>query len=201
MPRIALVSFVPILRNFDRGQRNGRPKRGESQLFGEEDREISRYRRDAVGLRNGKRRDDKTGQAQQNIICRNLGLQGLLHDLMRGMAGVRCLDDNMACSAETGPVVQGTKLGMILAGNAQISIEKEALTSQPAWRLRKGADRQVGLAGLKLRLEVPGIERQRLQREPGSLLGHFAQKQGKKAGHPDIGHEELEYAVGGARIE
>lgn len=75
MPRIALVSFVPILHDFDRGQRDGRSKRGETQLFGKEDRQIGRYCCDAIGPRNDEHRDNETGQAQQNIICRIRGPQ------------------------------------------------------------------------------------------------------------------------------
>jgi hypothetical protein len=42
MPWIAMVSFVPILHDFDRGQPDGGSKRGDSQLFGEENRQLGR---------------------------------------------------------------------------------------------------------------------------------------------------------------
>src|SRR5439155_26120772 len=94
-----------------------------------------------------------------------------------------------------------SEVGEVPCGKRSDILQKKTLTSQSAWRLWKGADSQIGLAGLKLRLEVPGIERQCLQRNPRFLLGHFGQERGEKTRHSDIGRQKLECAVGGTRIE
>ncbi len=157
MSRIALVPFVPELRYFEPGQRERRPQCGKPQLFGKGSRQIGRYRCDAVGPRSDEHCDNEAGHTQHDIFCCDFRLHGLLHHLLCRMAGIRCHNDDMARSAESGTVAQRAKIWVILAGDTEISIVIEVLTSQPAGSFRIGAERQVGLTGLKLRLEMPGI--------------------------------------------
>jgi hypothetical protein len=88
MARIAVVSFVPVLRDFDPWQWHGGTESRKTQAVGKEVCDIGWHRRNAIGSRSNDCGSNKTWQAKQDAFGGEFGLKSMLYHLMCRMPRV-----------------------------------------------------------------------------------------------------------------
>ena len=120
---------------------------------------------------------------------------------MHGVSGMRCGYDDVTGRQKPGTGPQRVKIGMIAADHAKISGWIEPLPAQTQRRPGKRAQGDIRLAGFQPGLEWPGIERDGIDAQAGTCLGHTPHQGGQKDNHADITDEDAECARRRCRIE
>jgi hypothetical protein len=95
-----MVALVPVLSDLDARKSDRRLERDQAKRLGNAVGQIRRQRRNAVGLRRYNCAGDEARHPQQNIRWRDICRENALGCAMRGMAGFRCRDQNMARDRE-----------------------------------------------------------------------------------------------------
>jgi hypothetical protein len=164
---VAVISFVPILRDPDRRHRERWPKRQQFQPVLEQFGKIGWYGGDAIALGRDQCGRDKARQSQQHTLGWDHGFDALLCDLVRGMPGLGGRHEYMLGRAEFAKPREALALGMIVPRDAGIAVSVKLLAMQVAGRLGIGSKREVRFAAGKFGFEIARIKRQRLQLQPG----------------------------------